>query len=56
LLIAQRIAAAHSRRAEPLYTLDAVVNSIASAGMAIFSLELAGNGTVATPVVGRIGS
>jgi hypothetical protein len=37
-----------------VYTLDAVVKPDAPAGMAIFSLEVGGDGIVSTPVVGRM--
>jgi uncharacterized repeat protein (TIGR01451 family) len=36
------------------YTVDALVKPTASPGMAVFSLEVNGNGIVATPVVGRM--
>lgn len=37
-----------------VYSLDAVVNTPAANGMAVFSLEVGGDGIVATPVVGRM--
>ena len=37
-----------------VYSLDAVVNPLADAGMAVFSLEVGGDGIVSTPVVGRM--
>jgi hypothetical protein len=36
------------------YTLDAVVKPDAPAGMAVFSLEVNGDGIVSTPVIGRM--
>ncbi len=43
---------AHGQSA--IYSVDALVNPGVAAGMAVFSLEVNGDGIVATPVVGRI--
>ena len=37
-----------------VYTVDAVVNQGVAAGMAVFSLDVNGDGIVSTPVVGRM--